>query len=92
AIDGVEAVFSGPYFHEAVIRLPAPIDEVLPALAARNLLAGYPLGEHYPALQDCLLICATENRTAAEVASFAELLARVLEMRTRPQCPVQPKI
>src|SRR5699024_5555434 len=41
SVYGVEQVFSGPYFHEAVIRLPQPVDVVLDALAERGIQGGF---------------------------------------------------
>src|SRR5699024_1833107 len=62
AIEGVEQVFATPYFHEAVICLPQPVDSVLDGLAARGIQGGFALPQHYPQLESCLLICATETK------------------------------
>lgn len=78
AIDGVEPVFNGPVFHEAVIRLSIPVDEALRALAARNLLGGYALAQEYPELEGCLLICATETRGDEDIAAYAEHLEKII--------------
>lgn len=91
AIDGVERVFDGPVFHEGVLRLTAPVADVLRSLAAHNVLGGFDLAEDYPELGDALLVCATEMRTAAEIAEYATKLARVMAARTQAKCPVEPK-
>ncbi len=91
-IDGVEPLFDRPGFHERVLRLPAPADEVLRSLAAHNVLGGYDLAADYPELGDAVLVCATELRTEAEIASYAEKLGRVIAARTRAGCPVEPKL
>ena len=78
ALDGVSNVFSAPSFHETVLRLPRPAAEVLDALAARGILGGYDLGLDYPALADCILVCATETRTAEDIRAYADALAAVL--------------
>ncbi len=77
-IDGVSLAFDGPYFHERVLRLPVPADQVIEPLAARGILGGYALGEDYENLADCLLVCATEKRTAADIERFANALEEVL--------------
>ena len=77
-IPGVQWVFQGPFFHEAVLRLPAPAHAVLAAMAAENVLAGYPLEDEYPELKDCILVCATEKRTAEDRAAYLHLLQEVL--------------
>jgi glycine dehydrogenase subunit 1 len=79
AIGGVSRVFTGPYFHEAVLRLEKPVNEVLRELAARQILGGYSLAAFYPELGDCLLVCATEMRTAAEVERYVEHLQLVMK-------------
>ena len=78
AITGVEAVFTSPFFHETVIRLSQPIDKVLAQLAQQHILGGYALGQHYPHLQDCLLICATEMRSATQIEDYALALQQLL--------------
>jgi glycine dehydrogenase subunit 1 len=92
AIDGVEQVFERPFFHEAVLRLQAPVNEVLPSLAAHNVLGGYDVGRHFPQLANSLIVCATEQRTVSDIDSYADLLARIMRHRSVPRCPVQPKI
>ena len=92
AIDGVEPLFERPVFHERVLRLPAPAREILRSLAAHNVLGGFDLSTDYPELGDAILVCATEVRTDAEMASYADKLARVIAARTQAACPVEPKI
>ena len=79
ALDGVEVVFAGPSFHEAVIRLDAPLDQVMNALHAQNLLPGFALADDYPELENCLLVCATETRTDEDIETYAGHLERILE-------------
>ena len=78
AIDGVDSLFTGPYFHEAAIRLNAPVAGVLDELSKRNILGGYDLSADYSELGNALLVCATETKTDADIAAFASALADVL--------------
>src|SRR5699024_7591634 len=78
AIAGVEAVFDGPRFHEAVIRLPQPADVVLQALAARGIQGGFALPAHYPQLQNCMLVCATETKLPQDIEAYGAALESVL--------------
>ena len=41
------------------------------SLTAQGIIAGKPLGADYEELQDCLLVCATELRTEAEMDDYA---------------------
>jgi glycine dehydrogenase subunit 1 len=88
----VTPVFNRPYFHEAPLRLSLPVEGVARALHAHNILPGYLLGKEYPELGDALLVCATELRTDADIATYANHLARVIAAQTQAGCPVQPKM
>lgn len=92
AIPGVEPRFSGPGFHEAVLRLPGEVEPTLRALRAQGVLGGYALGNDYPELADCLLVCATETKTADDLDRYAGQLTRILGRRNEgPTCKMQPK-
>jgi glycine dehydrogenase subunit 1 len=82
AIDGVEPVFDRPYFHEALLRLNQPVDEVLRALAMQDLLGGHHVVRDYPHLENCLLVCATETKQDADIDSYAGHLERILSRRS----------
>ncbi|MFZ5757067.1 MAG: aminomethyl-transferring glycine dehydrogenase subunit GcvPA [Pseudomonadota bacterium] len=77
-VKGVTKVFDGPYFHEAVIRLPKDAAQVLAQLADKGILGGYALGRDFPQLKDCVLVCATETRTDADIEKYRSALAAVL--------------
>jgi len=77
SIDGVQAIFTRPGFHEAVIQLDRPVDEVLRALASSNILGGYSLAEDYPELGNAILVCATETKSESDINAYAEELQRI---------------
>ena len=78
AIDGVEVVFNSAFFHECVLRVNVPMDDLMQAITAQGIIAGKPLAEDYPELRDCLLVCATELRTEAEMNDYAMHLQQVI--------------
>jgi glycine cleavage system P protein (glycine dehydrogenase) subunit 1 len=78
-VPGVRSKFARPYFHEAVIELDRPAAPVLAALADRSILGGFDLGTEYPELERCILVCATEARTAADIETYARELADVIK-------------
>ena len=78
SLEGVQRVFSGPFFHESVLRLDCPVEPVLEALARRGILGGYGLSRDYPELGNALLVCATETRTASDIESYFQALSDVL--------------
>lgn len=79
AIKGVELVFAGARFHEAVLKLSQPADQVLQALADNNILGGFDLSKDYPELGNAILVCATEMRSDEEISSYAQALKEVVE-------------
>lgn len=77
-IPGVQLVFGGPRFHEAVLQLDRKVADVLEALARRGIVGGYDLARAYPELGNALLVCATETRTDADVAAYEAALRQVM--------------
>ncbi len=84
--DQLQPRFTGPVFHERVLRLPMAVPQVLRTLAAHNILGGHHLGGDYPKLDDCLLVCATETRTPDDLDKYARNLERVLATRRQGAC------
>jgi glycine dehydrogenase subunit 1 len=82
AIKGVARAFNRPVFHEAVLRLDAPVAEVLKTLEANRIVGGLDLKPYYPELGEALLVCATETRTVADIARYADQLKTALGART----------
>ncbi|MCB1737026.1 MAG: aminomethyl-transferring glycine dehydrogenase subunit GcvPA [Gammaproteobacteria bacterium] len=91
SIVGVEKVFDRPTFHEGVIRLEHPVEEVGRSLAAQNIIGGYDLSAHYPELGNAMLVCATETKTEGDLNKYAENLNRVFNKRNPVKCPITPK-
>lgn len=77
AISGIESVFTGPTFHEVVLRLNKPVTKVLAALAKHGIQGGYNLTQDYPELGDCLLVCATETKTPEDIQAYAKAMQQV---------------
>lgn len=77
-IAGVETVFDRPFFHEAVVRLPCKADGVLSALEAHGIIGGLPLARYFPAMDDCILVCATETKTEEDIAHYVAVMQGVL--------------
>ncbi|NPU95385.1 MAG: aminomethyl-transferring glycine dehydrogenase subunit GcvPA [Gammaproteobacteria bacterium] len=79
AIAGVKKVFSASNFHEAVIQVPHKASDVLQKLAAQKIQGGVDLGAFYPGLENCILLCVTETKTAADLDKYAAALQSVLK-------------
>ncbi|HEX9138191.1 MAG TPA: aminomethyl-transferring glycine dehydrogenase subunit GcvPA [Steroidobacteraceae bacterium] len=78
-LPGVQCAFSGTRFHEAVLLLERPVGTVLQLLAARGIEGGFDLTSYYPELGPALLVCATEQRSAADIAAYANALGEILQ-------------
>lgn len=78
-ISGVELVFHTPFFHEFVLRLNKPAEQVIHELAKRGIQAGYLLKQTYPELGECLLLCATETKSISDIQSLAQQMQEVLD-------------
>ena len=78
SISGVKKIFSSPLFHEAVIQLNKPVTDVIKQLASANIAGGYKLEKDHPELENCMLVCATEKRTAEDINHFKNTLDNIL--------------
>ncbi len=88
----IDPAFSGPVFHETVLRLPLEAKRVLRTLAAHNVLGGYDLSRHYPELGNALLVCATENRSESDMDKYRLKMEQVLASRRRGACATMAKL
>jgi glycine dehydrogenase subunit 1 len=77
-IPGVRQIFPTPCFHETVLQLEQPINEVLEKLATYSILGGYDLTRYYPQLGNSLLVCTTEMRTLVDINNYAEQLRKIM--------------
>lgn len=78
SIDSVERTFAAPFFHECALNVGRHAEGVARALAAAGVVGGLPLERYAPGFDNHLLVCATEKRTAADIALFRDALARIL--------------
>lgn len=77
SINGVERVFTGPIFHEFVLRLTASVDDVLAQLNEVGIQGGYSLKNDYPELGESLLVCATETKCEKDLVRYQTLLEKL---------------
>jgi glycine dehydrogenase subunit 1 len=72
---GFSLPFASPAFNEFVVRCEAGVEPLLQKLEGMGFLAGIPLGPDYPELQDCFLVCVTEQNTRQEIDALVDALA-----------------
>lgn len=71
---GFTQKYNADFFHEFVTTSPAPVADVMAALEKEGILGGYPLsGES----SGCILWCATEQNTKAEIDKAVAILKGV---------------
>ncbi len=92
ALPGVKRAFNRPVFHEAVLRFDLPLEDLLRPLHAHGILPGYAMGDDYPELRRCLLICVTETKTEADLARYTDHLGRLIQGQMKAASPAQPKM
>jgi glycine dehydrogenase subunit 1 len=90
-IRGVTRKFAASTFHEAVLSLPASAEQVLIGLEQQGIVGGLSLKAFYPELSDCVLVCATETKTDADIERFGLALESVLLALRKPQATAAAK-
>lgn len=71
---GHKIKFEGPFYNEFVLELNTPAKEVVEKLAQQGIAAGYDLGQVDLALKNCLLVCATETKTTADLQQYVQAM------------------
>jgi glycine dehydrogenase subunit 1 len=79
-LPGISRAFDTPFFHEAVLLLEQPVGPFLDALSEQGVLGGYDLSADYPELGHALLVCATEQRSAADIDTYINAAQQVMEV------------
>ncbi len=82
AIPGVMQVFAAPYFHELVLRVDQSAAHLVQTLAAQSIQAGFCMTDAYPELGECVLLCATETKTAEDIKAFALAFASAMQKKS----------
>ena len=72
--DGHKLKFDGPFFNEFVLELNAPAKQVIKKLAKKGIAAGFDLGLVSKELKNCLLVCATETKTEADLQKYVDAM------------------
>jgi glycine dehydrogenase subunit 1 len=75
---GLPPLFPGrATFKEFAIRVGRPADEAIKAAREKGIHPGYALRRDYAGMEDALLVCVTEKKTAADVDRLAEVLTEI---------------
>jgi glycine dehydrogenase subunit 1 len=74
---GLPLAFDRPTFQEFAVRLTRPAGAVIRDARKLGVHPGYALGRDYEGMDDVLLVCLTEKRTAADIDRLADVLRQV---------------
>ena len=77
-IQGISLPLGQPFFHEFVLKVEQPVEEINAHLLEHGILGGYDLGQDYPALKDHMLVAVTEMNTKEEIDLLVDILKEAL--------------
>lgn len=77
ALPGFRATFTRPFFDEFVITLPVSPSRLQQYFERAGIIGGYPLGESYPGMDNCMLFCVTETHTKEDIDRLVSVLREV---------------
>ncbi len=77
AVKGYSLRFDKPFFNEFIIDCPRPAAQIIDALAAKGICAGYDMGLVSKDFENSLLICASETKTHDDLERFVKELEAV---------------
>lgn len=73
---GLEAVYTGPFFNEFVVKTKEPAEETVNKLLHEGIIGGLPLNRFFPEKENEMLIAVTEIRSKADIDRLAEVMGR----------------
>lgn len=79
AVEGISPVFNSPFFHETVLQLSRPAQQVLHELTQHGILGGFDLGKDYPELGSAIVVCATETKTTDDINAYVNAMRQVTQ-------------
>jgi glycine dehydrogenase subunit 1 len=79
-IPGVRRVFDGPLFNEFVVRFPRSVKLINAQLLRKKIIGPLPLGQSFPELTKCGLVCVTETTPRAEIERLAAEVKQILSV------------
>lgn len=73
-IPGFQVYSDAPFFHEFVVRCPAPVEAMNDFLFEEGILGGYDLSQDYPSLSNAMLVAVTELTGKADIHALCKAL------------------
>ncbi len=73
-IKGIKRKFKGNFFNEFVLEFSGGFEKTSGFLRKKGIVGGLNLGEYYPELKKCALVCVTEMHKREEIDKLAAIL------------------
>jgi len=73
-IKGIKRKFKGNFFNEFVLEFSEGFEKISGFLRKKGIVGGLNLGEYYPELKKCALVCVTEMHKREEIDKLAAIL------------------
>jgi glycine dehydrogenase subunit 1 len=73
-IKGIKRKFKGNFFNEFVLEFSGGFEKIRGFLRKKGIVGGLNLGEYYPELKKCALVCVTEMDKREEIDKLAAIL------------------
>jgi len=73
-IKGIKRKFKGNSFNEFVLEFSGGFEKISRSLRKKGIIGGLNLGEYYPELKKCALVCVTEMHKREEIDKLAAIL------------------
>ncbi len=73
-IKGIKRKFKGNIFNEFVLEFSGGFEKISGFLRKKGIVGGLNLGEYYPELKKCALVCVTEMHKGEEIDKLAAIL------------------
>jgi glycine dehydrogenase subunit 1 len=80
-IKGVKRKFKGSSFNEFVLEFSGGFEKISEFLRKKGIIGGLKLGEYYPELKKCALLCVTEMHKRDDIDVLAAVLKESLKAK-----------
>lgn len=78
SLKGVELLNNAPFGSEVALRLPVAAADLVKAMTPKGFVPGYPLGHHYPGMENVLLLSCTEVNSTSQIDKLTEIMGGLL--------------
>lgn len=77
-IPNVSIMFKSPFYREFAVKLPKKASDVIEIMAQRGILAGVDLGRFVPAMEDVMLVSASDIYGKSDIDEYTQILKDIL--------------